>query len=68
MEQSRIDRLNELARRAGTTGLSEAETVERAGLRQEYIQAVLGSLENQLEHTYVVDKQGHKKKLEKRED
>ncbi|NLU24163.1 MAG: DUF896 domain-containing protein [Clostridiales bacterium] len=67
MEQKKIDRINELARKAKTPeGLTEAETEERTLLRQEYLNAVMGNLKQQLDNTYVVDEQGHKKKLQKR--
>ncbi|MBP3493900.1 MAG: DUF896 domain-containing protein [Oscillospiraceae bacterium] len=68
MEQSRIDRINELARKAKTAeGLTEAEHAERAGLRREYVDAVLGSLRGQLDNTWVVDEQGNKRKLTDKE-
>ncbi len=63
MEQSRIDRINALARKAKTEGLTEAETLEREQLRREYIDAVVGSLKGELENTYVVDEKGRKSKL-----
>lgn len=67
MEQSKIDRINELARKAKTPqGLSEAETAERAVLRREYINSVLGNLEGQLGNTYLVDEQGNQEKLKKK--
>ena len=65
MEQWKIDRINELAHKAKAEGLTPAETEERTLLRREYIQAVLGNLESQLENTYVVDEKGHKEKLKK---
>ena len=67
MEQSKIDRINEFARRvkAGET-LTTEEQAERAALRREYIDAVLGSLQGQLDHTYIVDEQGNKRKLKKK--
>ena len=69
MEQKKIDRINELARKAKTPeGLTAAEQAERAALRREYVNAVLGNLESQLENTYVVDEQGNRRKLEKKED
>lgn len=69
MEQSKIDRINELARKAKTPeGLTEAETAERAALRQEYVRAVVGDLDAQLSHTTVVDLHGKHQKLKKRED
>jgi uncharacterized protein YnzC (UPF0291/DUF896 family) len=69
MEQAKIDRINELARKAKTPeGLTLDEMEERALLRREYVQAVLGNLESQLEHTVVVDEEGHRRKLKKREE
>ena len=67
MEQKQIDRINELARKAKTPeGLTEWERMEQAALRREYIDSVLGSLRGQLDHTYVVDEQGRKRKLRKK--
>ena len=66
MEQSRIDRINALAREAKAEGLTEAETLEREQLRREYIDAVVGSLKGELENTYVVDEKGRKSKLRRK--
>ncbi|MCC8181437.1 MAG: DUF896 domain-containing protein [Clostridiales bacterium] len=66
MKQERIDRINELARKAKSEGLTEAELAERDVLRREYIDAVKASLRSQLDHTYVVDAQGNKRPLAKR--
>ena len=61
--------LNELARKAKTPeGLTEWERMEQAALRREYIDSVLGNLKSQLDHTYVVDDQGNKRKLKQKED
>lgn len=66
MDQKQIDRLNALAKKAKSPeGLTEWETVERAALRREYVDAVLGNLQSQLDHTYVVDETG-KHKLKKK--
>ncbi len=66
MEQSRIDRINELARKAKAEGLTEAETAERDRLRKEYVAAVRANLTAQLDNTYVQDPQGRKRKLKRR--
>ena len=66
MDQKKIDRINELARKAKTEGLTEAETTERAALRREYIDAVVGSLKGNLDNTYFVDEKGNKEKLKKK--
>ena len=63
MEQKRIDRINELAKKAKTVGLTEEETAERDKLRKEYVAAVRENLRGQLDNTYVVDEQGNKRKL-----
>lgn len=66
MDQKKIDRINELARKAKTEGLTEAEAVERAALRREYIDSVVGNLKGHLDNTYYVDEQGNKEKLKKK--
>ncbi len=67
MEQKKIDRINELARRvkAGDT-LTPGELAERDALRREYIDSVKASLTGHLENTYFVDPDGTKHKLKKR--
>ena len=67
MEQYKIDRINELARKNKAQGLTEAEKAERELLRREYIDSVVGSLTGQLEHTYLVDNKGNKTKLRRKE-
>ena len=67
MDQKHIDRINELARKAKTPeGLTEWEEAERAALRREYVDSVLGSLRGQLDNTYLVDAKGQKQKLKKK--
>ncbi|WP_295763210.1 DUF896 domain-containing protein [uncultured Oscillibacter sp.] len=67
MKQEQIDRINELARKARSVGLTPDEEKERAVLRQAYIDAVLGDLKSQLDNTYIVDEQGNKRKLKEEE-
>lgn len=55
MKQEKIDRINELARKAKTDGLTVEEEAEREALRLEYKEAILGSLRDHLEHTWIVD-------------
>lgn len=68
MDQKKIDRINELARKAKASILTEEEKQEQALLRREYIDSVVGSLKGQLDHTYIVDKKGNKTKLRKKGD
>ena len=67
MEQSKIDRINEFARRvkAGET-LTTEEQAERAALRREYIDSVKANLAAQLDSTYLVEPEGTKHKLPKK--
>ena len=63
MEQAKIDRINELARKAKTQELTQEEIKERDLLRREYIDAVKASLCANLDNTYLVDNKGNKRKL-----
>lgn len=65
MEQKKIDRINELARKQKAEGLTEEETNEQAKLRREYIEAYKQSLMSQLDSMYIVEKDGTKHKLTK---
>lgn len=66
MEQSRIDRINELARKAKSEGLTDEEIIERDKLRQEYIEAYRASLRSQLDSIRVVDAKGNKTPLKRK--
>ena len=68
MDQIKIDRINELAKKHREMGLTPAEEAERHTLRQEYIAGFRRSLVGQLENTYVVDEAGNKRKLSPRQD
>ena len=61
--QETIARINELARKAKTEGLTPDEIAERDKLRRIYIDAYKASLVGQLENTYLVDEKGNKRKL-----
>ncbi|MBP3478702.1 MAG: DUF896 domain-containing protein [Oscillospiraceae bacterium] len=58
-----IARINELAKKAKTEGLTPKETAERDKLRRIYIDSVKASLVGQLENTYIVSPDGTKKKV-----
>lgn len=66
MEQSKIDRINELARKQRDVGLSEEEAAEQAELRQAYVKSFKKNLVAQLENMYVVDEMGNKTKVTKK--
>ena len=66
MEQAKLDRINELARKAKTPeGLTPEEIAERDALRREYIDSYKRSLVAQLDNTYIQYPDGSKRKLEK---
>lgn len=67
MNQQQIDRINELAHKAKSVGLTPEETEERDILRRAYIDSVLGNLRGQLDNTYIVDEKGRKRKLKEKE-
>ena len=60
-----IARINELAKKAKTVGLTDEEIVERDKLRRIYIDNVKANLTGQLDNTYIVDEKGNKKPLKK---
>lgn len=66
MTEEKIDRINTLAHKAKSVGLTEDEKKEQAALRKEYIDSVKASLVGQLENTYIVDEKGNKRKVEKK--
>lgn len=67
MEQSKIDRINQLARKAKSgEGLTPEEESERAALRREYIDAFRASLQVHLDSIVVVDERGNRSKLKKK--
>ena len=58
-----IARINELAKKNNTEGLTAEELAERDKLRRIYIDSVKANLVGQLDNTYVVDDKGNKRKL-----
>ena len=62
-----IARINELAKKAKTEGLTQDELTERDKLRRIYIDSVKASLTGQLENTYIVSPDGTKKKVERKQ-
>lgn len=68
MEQSRIDRINELARLAKERSLTTEETEERQRLRQEYVQAFRRNLMATLDNVYIQEPDGSVHKLQKKDE
>ncbi|MBQ9974131.1 MAG: DUF896 domain-containing protein [Oscillospiraceae bacterium] len=66
MTQDKIDRINALARKAKTEGLTPEETAERDALRREYIDSVTGNLRAQLNNTVIQHPNGRRTPLKKK--
>ena len=65
--QHEIDRINELARKSKTEGLSEEEKIEQKALRVKYINSFKESLEGQLNSLVIVEPDGTKRKVTKKQ-
>ena len=63
MKNEKLERINFLAKKAKTEGLTEAEIAEQAELRKEYIGEFKRSLRSQLDSMYIVDAEGNKTKV-----
>ena len=61
-----IARINALAKKAKTEGLTAVETAERDKLRRIYIDSVKANLTGQLDNTYILRPDGSKTKLQKK--
>ena len=59
-----IARINELAAKNKTVGLTDEELVERDKLRRIYIDSYKANLVSQLENTYIVRPDGTKEKVQ----
>lgn len=67
MDEIKIQRINELARKSKTPqGLTEQEKAEQKILRQEYIASYKRNLVSHLESIYIIDENGNKHKVEKK--
>ena len=61
-----IARINALAKKAKSEGLTAEETAERDKLRRIYIDSVKDNLTGQLDNTYILRPDGSKTKLQKK--
>lgn len=67
MEKQKLERIGQLSRKQRSVGLTEEEKKEQAALRQEYLAAIRQDLTGTLDNTYVVDPNGNKKKIQRRD-
>ena len=58
MDNIKIDRINTLAHKAKSVGLTEEEKAEQAELRKEYLAAVRNNLRAQLNNIDIKEKDG----------
>lgn len=58
MDQKKIERINFLARKSRSEGLTEAEKTEQQALRNEYRAAVIGNLRSTLERVEIKEPDG----------
>jgi uncharacterized protein YnzC (UPF0291/DUF896 family) len=67
MEQTKIDRINALARKTKSEGLTPEESAERQALRDEYLRDFRAAAERVLENTVLQRPDGTLEKLKKRD-
>ena len=67
MTEEKIARINALAKKSKTTGLTEAEKAEQQALRQEYLADVKANFRSQLNHIEIKELDGTVHKLAKKQ-
>ncbi len=66
MDKRDIDRINELARKKKTVGLTESELAEQQRLRRQYIDEFKANLKSTLDQVYIDREDGTYEKLKKK--
>ena len=66
MEREKIERINELARKKKTVGLTQQEAEEQALLRREYLDGFRANMEDILKNTIIQRPDGSKVPLQKK--
>ena len=59
LDPKKIERINELARKKKTVGLTQVEQDEQFLLRQEYLEVFRGGMRNHIEGLKIVDEEGN---------
>ncbi|MFO1443691.1 DUF896 domain-containing protein [Bacillus sp. Bva_UNVM-123] len=59
LPKEKLDRINVLANKAKTTGLTEAEAKEQSVLRREYLETFRSSMFNTLKGVTIIDPKGN---------
>lgn len=65
-ESARLKRINELAHKAKTEGLTETEKAEQAKLRTEYLIDFHKRVRAQIENIEIVDEKGNKTPIQRK--
>ncbi|MHC0037102.1 DUF896 domain-containing protein [Pseudoneobacillus sp. C159] len=58
LPKEKLNRINELAKKAKTTGLSEQEAKEQSRLRREYLEVFRSSMLNTITNVKIIDPKG----------
>lgn len=66
MEKIKLDRINELARKSKTEGLTDEEKAEQAALRAEYIAEFRAQFTGILDNTYIQRPDGTKESVKEK--
>ncbi len=66
MTEELLQRINYLSRKSRDQELTAEEKAEQTALRKQYIQEFRQGFENTMDNVYVVDKNGDKKKVQKK--
>ncbi|MEH6943606.1 DUF896 domain-containing protein [Bacillus sp. JJ722] len=59
LSKEKIARINELANKSKSVGLTPAEAKEQTKLRSEYLQSFRKSMTNTIEHMTIIDPEGN---------
>ena len=67
MEKKKIERINELARKKKTVGLTEEETAEQAALRREYLAEYRENMKAMLDSLVIEEQDGTRHALKQKD-
>ena len=68
MTHEQVERINELARKRKTIGLTDEETREQTALRKQYLDEFKASMQSVLDTTYIERPDGSREKLQKKNE
>jgi uncharacterized protein YnzC (UPF0291/DUF896 family) len=68
MDQCKIDKINELANKSRTCGLTEEEKALQKELREEYVMAFRLSLSSTMDNLYIERPDGTREKIKRKKE